>query len=137
MLDMLGEGRPARRESVRRIHRLKTGALIRACARTGAHWAGAGRRQVEQVSRIADTLGLAFQVGDDYLNATASRKQLGKAGGSDAARRKATYVRAVGLDATRAELTRLCGEARRLARRLPRRQDLWAGLADFVEARQN
>lgn len=137
VLDMLGEGRPATRTSVRRIHRLKTGALIRACARIGAHWAGAGTSQVEQVGRIADTLGLAFQVGDDYLNATASRRQLGKAGGSDAARRKATYVRAVGLDATRKELARLCDEARSLARGLPGRQRMWSGLADFVEARRN
>ncbi|HVP37741.1 MAG TPA: polyprenyl synthetase family protein [Candidatus Saccharimonadales bacterium] len=134
--DMLGEGGPASRASVRRIHRLKTAALMAAATRIGAVWAGAGPAQEAQLGRLGEVLGLAFQAGDDLLNATASAEQLGKAAGSDAARRKASLPRAVGLEPARAELLRLCRRARALARALPRCRETWAGVVEFVESRR-
>jgi geranylgeranyl diphosphate synthase type II len=142
VFDMLGEGRPATPRSVRRIHALKTGALLGAATRLGAVWAGGASREVESLGRLGETLGLAFQVGDDLLNATATPAQLGKAAGSDAARRKATWVRAAGgpraaaLARTRAELERLCALARARVLRLPARRGLWLALVKFVESRR-
>jgi geranylgeranyl pyrophosphate synthase len=142
VLDMLGEGRPATAASVRRIHAWKTAALLGAAARMGAVWAGAARPQVERLGRLGETLGHAFQVGDDLLNATATRAQLGKAAGSDAARHKATFVRASGrppaaaVARTRSELHRLCAAARAQARRLPARVAAWEAVVEFVESRR-
>jgi geranylgeranyl pyrophosphate synthase len=137
VLDMLAEGRPATRTSVRRIHALKTATLLGAAARLGAVWAGGACRRIEQLGELGETLGLAFQVGDDLLNATATAAQLGKAAGSDAVRRKATCVRAVGLKRAGAELRRLCASARDQARRLPARGSSWEAVVGFVESRRS
>ncbi|MBI5835952.1 MAG: polyprenyl synthetase family protein [Candidatus Eisenbacteria bacterium] len=137
VFDMLGEGRPATAVSVRRIHALKTAALLGAAARLGAIWGGAPARQLERLGRLGETLGLAFQAGDDLLNATATAAQLGKAAGSDAARRKATLPRALGEAGARRTLGRLCANALRQARALPARRAEWEGLVAFIESRRS
>ena len=137
VLDMLAEGRSTTRAKVAEIHRRKTGALIRGAVCIGAHWAGASASELRRLAALGETLGLAFQAGDDLLNATSDAKTLGKAGRSDAARGKATYPRAVGVPGTRRALASLCAEARRQARRLPRRRELWVALVDFVESRRS
>ena len=138
VLDMLAEGRPAGVAQVRNIHARKTAALLRAAARIGALWAGAKRVQVDRLGGLAEVLGNAFQVGDDLLNATSATRALGKSAGSDARRGKATYPRAAGLAAARAELARLCAEGRLMARGLPARtRPRWAALVDLVETRRS
>lgn len=56
-------------EQIRTIHELKTGALIRAAVHGGAVCVGASTERVSQASRFGATLGLAFQVADDLLDA--------------------------------------------------------------------
>ena len=51
------------------LDRLKTGALITTAARVGAMIGGAGRKDLERVTRYAQALGLAFQITDDILDA--------------------------------------------------------------------
>ena len=51
------------------LDRLKTGALITTAARVGAMIGGATRRDLERVTRYAQSLGLAFQITDDILDA--------------------------------------------------------------------
>ncbi|WP_425563522.1 polyprenyl synthetase family protein [Microbulbifer aestuariivivens] len=93
------------------MHRLKTGALIRASARIGALLGGANEVQLAAVSRYAEALGLAFQVQDDILDVTADTETLGKTQGADAARNKPTYVSLLGLDEARRKLAGLHREA--------------------------
>jgi geranylgeranyl pyrophosphate synthase len=49
----------------------KTGTLARMAAKLGAVAAGAGDKTIEKVGRLAESLGIAFQVQDDVLNLTA------------------------------------------------------------------
>jgi geranylgeranyl diphosphate synthase, type II len=51
------------------LDRLKTGALITTAARVGAIIGGATRKDLERVTRYAQSLGLAFQITDDILDA--------------------------------------------------------------------
>lgn len=67
MLDL--EGGWGCREELARLHRLKTGAMIRAAAELGAVAAGAEPERREMVGEYASHLGLAFQVRDDILDA--------------------------------------------------------------------
>ena len=78
-------------ERLRWIHAHKTGSLLGAAAEVGALHAGwdAGRR--EPLGRYGRALGLAFQIADDILDATASQEALGKTPGKDARAGKATY----------------------------------------------
>ena len=98
-------------ESLQQLHTLKTGALLTACVRIGAHLGGADARTLGALTSYGWAIGLAFQVVDDILDVKGSVQDLGKEPGVDADRGKATYPALLGLDASRAEAERLCGEA--------------------------
>jgi len=51
------------------LDHLKTGALIKTAARVGAMIGGATRKDLDRVTRYAQSLGLAFQITDDILDA--------------------------------------------------------------------
>ena len=100
---------PTGQEGLRFMHERKTAALIRAAARMGAMCGRASATELQAVGDYGLALGLAFQLLDDLLDATASAAAIGKTPGKDAAAGKRTYVTELGLDRTRAmgeELTR-------------------------------
>lgn len=85
------------------MHRLKTGAMIRASALMGLY---AGEQLpppalIGLIIQYADAIGLAFQVIDDILDVTADTAVLGKTAGKDAAEDKPTYVSILGLNQSR------------------------------------
>jgi geranylgeranyl diphosphate synthase type II len=83
------------------IHTHKTGALLSAAAEVGAIHAGADLPRRQALGRYGQALGLAFQIADDILDATASREALGKTPGKDARAGKATYPLLFGLQESR------------------------------------
>jgi geranylgeranyl pyrophosphate synthase len=83
------------------IHAHKTGALLSAAAEVGAIHAGADLPRRRALGRYGQALGLAFQIADDILDATASREALGKTPGKDARAGKATYPLLFGLKESR------------------------------------
>jgi geranylgeranyl diphosphate synthase type I len=64
--------------------RRKTGALFRAAAELGAIAADADSYTIEAFGQYAERVGVAFQMRDDVLDATADPSQLGKPTGHDA-----------------------------------------------------
>ena len=84
------------------MHQLKTGALLRAAVVLGAlcgkDLSGA---ELVALNAYARAIGLAFQVVDDVLDATADSATLGKTAGKDAAANKPTYVSILGLEPSR------------------------------------
>ena len=98
LLDLEAEGVALRLEALERIHRSKTGALIRTAARIGGMAAGADERSLAALERYGASLGLAFQIMDDVLDVTATTDELGKTAGRDAALRKSTYPALLGAD---------------------------------------
>jgi farnesyl diphosphate synthase len=90
-------------EQLEQMHQLKTGALLRASVVLGA-LAGKDLDQDElnALNVYARAIGLAFQVVDDVLDATADSATLGKTAGKDAADNKPTYVTILGLEPSRA-----------------------------------
>ena len=113
-----------------RIHRRKTGCLIRASVEVGAILAGVDDR--DGFAAFGDRLGLAFQVADDVLDATATADELGKSPGKDAEAGKLTYVTLHGLDAARVRLDELEAELVDLALRLEGTGGPLAELARFI-----
>jgi farnesyl diphosphate synthase len=85
-------------EQLERMHQLKTGAMLRVSVLLGAL---AGRdlasHEREALAEYSRAIGLAFQVVDDVLDATADSATLGKTAGKDAADNKPTYVSILGL----------------------------------------
>lgn len=99
--DIEAEGRLVTMAELRRIHALKTGALIRASVRCGAMLSGADDAALGALTRYGEQVGLAFQIADDILNVTGTEEAIGKPVGSDASREKSTYPALVGLDRAR------------------------------------
>lgn len=102
VLDLEAEGKQLTPEVLIGIHGAKTGALIAASAVMGAIAAKATPAEVTAVRGYGAEIGLAFQIVDDVLDATASSAELGKTAGKDAERRKATYAGILGVAAARA-----------------------------------
>ncbi|MFZ5928969.1 MAG: polyprenyl synthetase family protein [Acidobacteriota bacterium] len=109
--DLEGENQPPTAELLDRIHRAKTGALLRCSLRLGAMHAGATAAQLDALSRFGEHIGLAFQIVDDILDVTQTSEQLGKTAGKDAAQHKITFPAVYGLEASR----RMAAEQRTLA----------------------
>ena len=114
-LDLEAEGRSLTLPQLIAVHRGKTGALIRASCTLGGIAAQAPAAVVAALSSFCEDVGLAFQIADDVLDATATSAELGKTAGRDAALAKSTYVGVTGVEGARAEAERL---ARRAVRHL-------------------
>ncbi len=98
LLDLASEGCALGLEELERIHRAKTGELIAASIDIGGLAAGVDVQARAALQRFGAKVGLAFQIADDVLDATATSDQLGKSAGRDAARQKRTYPALLGVE---------------------------------------
>jgi geranylgeranyl diphosphate synthase type II len=96
--DIEGEKQTPTAELLERIHRAKTGALLRASVRMGAIYACATPEQYQALSAYGEHTGLAFQIVDDVLDVEQSSEQLGKTAGKDQAQQKITFPAVYGLE---------------------------------------
>lgn len=136
VVDMETEGQAFTLQMVDYIHSHKTGSLIRACLRLGGILGGAEEKQLALLTRYGEALGLAFQITDDILDITGDFSQMGKEGGVDVARGKATYPACLGLAASRQKASELCREAAACARALGATAVPLELLAGYVLMRQ-
>lgn len=111
LLDLEAEGKALDAAQLERVHRLKTGALIRASVCIGGIAAAAPAPIMAALERYGEAVGLAFQIADDLLDVTATTVQLGKTAGKDAAHGKSTYPAVLGIDGARARADALADEA--------------------------
>jgi len=110
-LDLEAEAKALPMNALEDVHRRKTGALIAASCVIGGLAADSTPRHVGGLRAYGEAIGLAFQIADDVLDATATSDQLGKTAGKDAAHAKATFVTLLGVGAARAEAERLAAQA--------------------------
>ena len=100
----LGEGeatelvaQPSDEQEYMELARRKTGALFRAAAELGAIAADADPFTVEAFGEYAERVGVAFQIRDDVLDATADADELGKPTGQDAEMDRPSVVQVTSL----------------------------------------
>ncbi len=111
VLDIESEHLKPTPELVEKIHRAKTGALIRASVVSGGIYAGATAEDVARLDRFGRKAGLAFQIVDDVLDMTVDSAHLGKTAGKDAATEKATWPAIYGIEQSRRDAAQLIEEA--------------------------
>ncbi|MFH0811136.1 MAG: farnesyl diphosphate synthase, partial [Pseudomonadota bacterium] len=111
VVDIEAAGKAGTIAGLERLHRLKTGALIRASVRCGALLAGAAPERLAALSAYADNVGLVFQVADDILDVVGEAEQMGKNVGGDARKQKLTYPGLIGLEEARRQAGRLLDAA--------------------------
>lgn len=112
-LDLQAQGQHIHPDTLERIHRYKTGALINASVRLGALTAGAkASHTLSLLDQYAQNIGLAFQVQDDILDVTSNTATLGKRSGSDEKLNKSTYPALLGLTVAQQKARTLCEQAK-------------------------
>jgi geranylgeranyl diphosphate synthase type II len=125
-LDLSAVGRSIGLEELEAMHRLKTGALIRASVLLAAACAPAlSAIEWDALQSYSEDIGLAFQIQDDILDVEGNTEDIGKTAGADAARDKPTYPSVLGLAAAKSR-------ARELKRRACDRLALFGGRADIL-----
>ena len=133
----IAEDRPAELGYLTRLHRLKTGALIRAACRMGVLAAGGDAAALERADAYGDAVGLAFQIADDLLDVTASAAQLGKPTGADAAAGRFTFPAVLGLERSQQLAAQKVSEAVAAVRPLEGEDGPLAALARYTVERSS
>ena len=85
---------------LRRLHALKTGALLQAAAEAGAITGGGSAAQIAAMRDYGAHLGRSFQIWDDVLDVEGDPAVMGKAS-TDEANDKMTFPALYGLDKTK------------------------------------
>lgn len=136
MLDLAAEGAAPDEANVGQLQAMKTGALLRFACEAGAILGVAGNADRARLATFGQTIGQAFQLADDLIDATGESSVAGKATGKDAQRGKATLVAIRGINATRGRLDALVAEAIETLAPFGPRADMLAEAARFIGSRR-
>ncbi len=136
-LDIASENTKFPFETLQTIHRNKTGALITAAVLAGGIGGDGDKKQLAALEQYGNQIGLAFQIVDDLLNATATTAQLGKAAGSDAELGKATYPAYFGIKETRLRAEKAVKEAKNCLADFDDKARPLRLLADYIYTRSH
>ena len=124
-------------ESLKKMHALKTGALIKCAALLGYYAStDAPDKSVEKdLETFANDIGIAFQIRDDILDKTADEKTLGKPVGSDDKNGKTTSLSYLTAQEAQKEVDKFTNEAVSVISRLYEEYsvNITKPLADFAK----
>ena len=134
-LDTECEGKNISNEELKYIHKNKTGAYLRLCARMGAILGGATESQLEKITNYAEKIGLAFQIKDDILSEIGDEKITGKPVGNDKEKGKCTYVSEYGLEKSKEILHQITNEAILELDEFGEKAEFLTNLARYIETR--
>ena len=136
-IDLASVGQVLGLADLEAMHRLKTGALIRASVLLAAACAEDLPAAAHQaLDSYAQDIGLAFQIQDDILDVEGTTQDLGKTVGADAARDKPTYASILGLEAAKERARTLKNRACERLQILGGRGQVLAWLASYVVDRR-
>lgn len=136
-IDLANVGVALSLDELEQMHQLKTGALLKASVLLGAMSGKTLHSEVTTaLTDYASAIGLAFQVVDDVLDATADSVTLGKTAGKDAAANKPTYVSLLGLDASKSLAEKLRNDAHKALLPFGEKAQHLRNLADLIVQRK-
>ncbi len=140
-IDLAAVGSEMSADELETMHRMKTGALLRASVTMGATAGRVNAPERVALEQYADAIGLAFQIVDDLLDTVATSAELGKTAGKDLRQSKPTYVSVLGAEAARRWAERLRVEAHEalsgLGAEVQNRTVRLRQLADFIVQRRS
>ncbi|MEZ5998190.1 MAG: polyprenyl synthetase family protein [Hyphomonas sp.] len=112
MIDMLETDSPRDLNTITRMQRLKTGALISYATDAAAIIGRAREAERHALAGFSNDLGLAYQIADDLLDATGEEDRVGKPLQKDADAGKANFVTVLGIDGARQRVRLLAAQAK-------------------------
>ena len=130
VMDVLYEGKEGTRGILNFIHTHKTTSLIRISVRTGAIVAGVKTRELQKFTKYGESIGLAFQIMDDLLDAEGDEEKVGKRLKKDTS--KQTYIKHYGTVASKIKLEQLIDEAIKSIDFLGENSKILTELAQFI-----
>ena len=131
-LDMAAEGKRLDEHGLERIHRGKTGALIRAAIMMPSELGRLDERERANLDTFASEIGLVFQIRDDLLEVEQDTATLGKNAKSDAGNAKSTYPSTLGIDGAKRRAAETHERAVTALRTLGDRANALLWLSDFI-----
>jgi farnesyl diphosphate synthase len=137
MLDLLPDPERVDLDTVMRLQRLKTGALIGWCVEAGAIMGGAPQDMRTSLRGYAHCLGLAFQIADDLLDHQGEEARVGKRVRKDAAQGKETFVTLLGPKRARRQAELLVAQAVDHLQSFGEEAGLLAAIAEFAVKRDH
>ncbi|WP_321489002.1 farnesyl diphosphate synthase [uncultured Hyphomonas sp.] len=112
MIDMLETDSPRDLNTITRMQRLKTGALISYATEAAGIIGHAREHERSALAGFSNDLGLAYQIADDLLDATGDEEAVGKALAKDEDAGKANFVTILGIDGARQRVQLLAEQAK-------------------------
>ena len=139
MIDIESEGKKISLETLKYIHKNKTGKLLKLPVEIACILGDVSKDIREKLEEYADLIGLAFQIKDDILDVEGDFEKLGKPIGSDAEIEKATYPPMVGMEKSKKLLNEITEKAKKIiADNFPKERGvLLIELAYFIKNREN
>jgi farnesyl diphosphate synthase len=131
-LDMAAEGRQIDERGLERIHRGKTGALIRASIMMPSELGLLSGDERANLDVFARDIGLVFQIRDDLLAVDQDTATLGKNAGSDSGNEKSTYPSTLGVEGARRRAAETQRHAVDALRTFGGRSDALLWLSEFI-----
>lgn len=124
-------------DSITRLQRLKTGALIGWCVEAGAIMGQASAEARTSLRGYAHCLGLAFQIADDLLDHDGDEARVGKKLRKDDDQGKVTFVTMLGVERARRQARLLVDQASEHLQGFGSDSDLLAAIARFSISRDH
>lgn len=137
MIDMLEEESPRDLNTITRMQRLKTGALISYSVEAGAIIGGANEMERQALHGFAHDLGLAYQISDDLLDATGDEADVGKPLRTDDTAGKANFVTLLGIEQAQERVRLLAAQAKEHLAIFRQRANILLQSVDFVLDRKH
>ncbi len=137
MIDMLEEDSPRDLNTITRMQRLKTGALISYSVEAGAILGGANEAERNALHGFAHDLGLAYQISDDLLDALGNEAEVGKPLRTDDKASKANFVTLLGIEQAQERVRLLAAQARQHLAIFRNRANILLQSVDFVLDRKH
>ncbi len=137
VVDILSEGKAIDFETLSYMHKMKTGALIKASIISGAILAGAQDEDIYILEEFGEKLGLAFQIKDDILDVTGIEEQMGKAANSDANKNKTNFITTFGLLECEKKCKKLTEDCLELLKSLNKRTEQLENLTTSLLVRKS
>lgn len=135
MQDIAAEGKVLGIEDLKKMHRLKTGALIEASVVSGTILGNGNRDQIEKLKNYARNIGLAFQITDDILNVEGDPDIMGKDVGTDQTRGKNTYPSILGMEKSKKFARKLVNDGLKVLDYFDNKAEPLRAIADFIVLR--
>ena len=136
-IDLAATGHSIDVDALTRLHQLKTGALLSACAQMVTQVADISESDRQHFITFSRIIGLAFQVQDDILDVEGDAQMLGKPQGSDQALGKNTFPALLGMDQAKQVLSDLHDEALQALASLPYNTEYLTAFTDLMVNRKH